>query len=90
MSMNTQEFLTRAGLDVQTLEVWVEQQWLIPAETSAGASFFDRDVARARLVQNLRGDLGINDEGIGVILHLLDQLHGLRSAMAMLHEGVGE
>jgi chaperone modulatory protein CbpM len=27
-------------------------------------------------------DLGVNDEGVGVILNLLDQLHGLRRALA--------
>ena len=27
-------------------------------------------------------DLGVNDEGVGVILNLLDQMHGLRRALA--------
>jgi chaperone modulatory protein CbpM len=86
--MNKDEFLTSSGLSVQTLEVWVEQQWLIPEETSAGQDFSDKELARARLVQDLKGDLGVNDEGIDVILHLLDQLHGLRRALMHLHEDV--
>jgi chaperone modulatory protein CbpM len=53
MIMNMQEFLTCSGVDVQTLEFWLEQRWLIPEETSAGRNFSDREVARARLVQNL-------------------------------------
>jgi chaperone modulatory protein CbpM len=88
--MNRAEFLTSSGLDVQTLEVWVEQQWLIPEQASAGGDFSDRDVARARLVQDLKSDLGVNDEGIDVILHLLDQLHGLRSAFLQLQTNRGE
>ena len=34
-----------------------------------------------QLIRDLRDDLGVNDEGISVILHLLDQVHGLRRSM---------
>ena len=77
--MNKQEFLTYSGLQVQTLDLWLEQRWLIPEETSIGIQFSDIDVARARLIHDLKSDLGANDEGIDVILHLMDQLHGLRN-----------
>jgi chaperone modulatory protein CbpM len=86
MVMTKNEFLTSSGLEVQTLEVWIEQQWLIPEQTPSGPSFSDMDVARAHLIQDLKADLGVNDEGVDVILHLVDQLHGLRRAMAQLHE----
>jgi chaperone modulatory protein CbpM len=86
MIMNKQEFLTCSGLQVQTLEFWLEQRWLIPEETSAGMTFSDMDVARARLIQDLKSDFGVNDEGVDVILHLVDQLHGLRRALAQLHK----
>jgi chaperone modulatory protein CbpM len=32
----------------------------------------------------VKADIGANDEGIGVILHLVDQLHGVRRALAEL------
>ena len=35
-----------------------------------------------RLIHDLQHDLGVNREGIGIILNLLDQLHGLRQALA--------
>mgnify|MGYP001058135817 CR=1 FL=1 len=89
MTLSKQEFLTSSGLQVQTLEFWLEQQWLIPEETSAGMRFSDRDIARARLIQDLKGDFGVNDEGIDVVLHLVDQLHGLRRALRQLHAGMG-
>jgi chaperone modulatory protein CbpM len=88
MIMNKQEFLTCSGLQVQTLEFWLEQRWLIPQETSAGTTFSDMDVARARLIQDLKTDFGVNDEGVDVILHLVDQLHGLRRALAQLHKDI--
>jgi chaperone modulatory protein CbpM len=86
--MNKQEFLTCSGLQVQTLEFWLEQRWLIPQETSAGTTFCDMDVARARLIEDLKTDLGVNDEGVDVVLHLVDQLHGLRRALAQLHKDI--
>jgi chaperone modulatory protein CbpM len=86
MTISKQEFLTRAGLQVQTLELWLEQRWLIPEQTSSGTNFSDMDVARARLIQDLKDDFGVNDAGVDVILHLLDQLHGLRRALERLHK----
>jgi chaperone modulatory protein CbpM len=86
MIMSKRDFLTSSGLQVQTLEFWIEQNWLIPEDTSAGLSFSDKDVARARLIRDLKRDFGVNDEGVDVILHLMDQLHGLRRALTHLHE----
>jgi chaperone modulatory protein CbpM len=86
MTMTKQEFLTHAGVQVQTLDLWLEQRWLIPDQASGGVSFSDTDVGRARLIQDLKTDLGVNDEGVDVILHLLDQLHGLRRALDQLHK----
>ncbi len=88
MIMNKQEFLTSAGLQVQTLEFWVDQCWLIPDHSSAEMTFSDADVARARLIHDLKGDFGVNDEGVDVILHLVDQLHGLRGAFEQLHRNI--
>jgi chaperone modulatory protein CbpM len=85
MIMSKQEFLTSSGVEAQTLEFWIEQQWLIPAQTDAETSFSDTDVARARLIRDLKGDFGVNDEGVDVILHLVDQLHGLRRALEQVH-----
>jgi chaperone modulatory protein CbpM len=90
MIMNKQEFLTSAGLQVQTLEFWLDQRWLIPDQTSAEMTFSDADVARAHLILDLKSDFGVNDEGVDVILHLVDQLHGLRGAFAQLHRDIKE
>lgn len=86
MIVSKQEFLVHAGVHAPTLEFWIEQRWLIPDESPEGARFSERDIARARLIQDLKGDMGVNDEGVDVILHLIDQLHGLRGALAKLRE----
>jgi chaperone modulatory protein CbpM len=88
MIMNKQEFLSSAGLQVQTLDFWLEQRWLIPEQTATGENFSDMDVARAHLIRDLKADFGVNDEGVDVILHLVDQLHGLRRALQQLRGDV--
>jgi len=90
MIMDKQEFLTHSGVQVQMLEFWLEQRWLIPEQTAAGTRFSAMDIARARLIGDLKTGFGVNDEGVDMILHLLDQLHGLRSALAQLRKDMGE
>ncbi|MCA6122532.1 hypothetical protein J6500_11610 [Bradyrhizobium sp. WSM 1704] len=84
--MNKQQFLSSAGLELRTLEFWIEQQWLLPDRVSDEDTFSETDVARAHLIHDLKGDFGVNDEGIDVILHLVDQLHGLRRAFELLQK----
>ena len=90
MTLSKLEFLNRVGLEGQTLDVWLEQHWLIPDQTSAEMNFCETDVARAHLIRDLKVDFGVNDEGVDVILHLVDQLHGLRRALAQLNRNLEE
>ena len=75
------EFRLRAQIDDLVLERWVTAGWLSPDEQEGDVVYSERDVARVALINDLRDDLGVNEEGIGVILDLLDQLHGLRGAV---------
>lgn len=81
MIISRLDFLHRAGLDQETLQVWIEEQWLIPANETPDLAFSDADLARAELIRELKRDLGVNDEGVGVVLALLDQVHSLRKAL---------
>ena len=81
MMISKQEFLVRAQLERETLEAWIEEEWLIPGESAGEVTFSDADVARAQLIGDLKNDLGVNDEGVGVVLNLVDQMHGLRSVL---------
>jgi chaperone modulatory protein CbpM len=38
----------------------------------------DEDLARAALIRELLDEMGVNDESVPIILHLIDQLHVLR------------
>ena len=88
MIMTREQFIATSGVQVQTLEFWIEQEWLIPDQTPGGPTFTEVEVARARLIQDLISDLGVNHEGVDVILHLMDQIHGLRRALREVHDSM--
>jgi chaperone modulatory protein CbpM len=85
MTMETQEFVARSHLDTPTLNAWIEAEWLAPVTGQKTFLFSEADLARARLIQDLKLDFGVNDEGIAIVLHLLDQLHGLRCLLRDIH-----
>lgn len=86
--IDRQQFLVRAQLEIETLDVWIKEEWLVPREDVTGQEFSDVDIARAHLIKDLKHDLGVNDEGIGVILNLIDQVHGLRRTLRDLLQTV--
>ena len=88
MMHSTQEFLVRAQLERETLEVWIQEEWLIPGQSAGELTFSDADIARAQLIRDLKNDLGINDEGVGVILSLVDQVHSLRGVLTEVLQSV--
>jgi chaperone modulatory protein CbpM len=79
--ITVQEFLLRVRVEHRSLEAWIAAGWLIPPQTEPELMFNDIDLARAQLIRDLREDFGVNDEGVSVILHLIDQMHGLRRSM---------
>lgn len=84
--ISVQEFVLRVSVDREVVESWIEAGWLVP-QSEPELAFSEVDLARARLIRELKQDFGVNDEGISLVLHLLDQLHGLRRG---LHELTSE
>jgi chaperone modulatory protein CbpM len=71
----------------ERLEAWIEAGWISPATAAdRQADLSEMDIARAQLICDLKDDMGVNDEGVEVILDLLDQLYGLRRAMREMME----
>jgi chaperone modulatory protein CbpM len=81
--MRAREFLLRAHLDSEALHAWIEAGWLIPGRNGEERAFSEVDLARARLIHDLKG-LGVNEDGIPIVLDLVDQVHGLRRALREL------
>jgi len=69
--------LVHAPADVAVVETWVTIGWLT---APPGDGFGEVDRARAQLICDLR-HMGVNDEGIPVILDLVDQLNGVRRTL---------
>jgi chaperone modulatory protein CbpM len=82
MIIHQEQFLLSAKLDRETLNVWIAEEWLLPSEEQNEFVFSEADIARAQLIGELIDDLGVNAEGVGVVLNLLDQIHSLRKAVA--------
>ena len=71
-------------LEVTELERWVGESWVLPDASDGTYVFHEIDVARVRLIVELRRDMAIDDEAIPVILNLLDQLYALRRRVKAL------
>jgi chaperone modulatory protein CbpM len=87
MIMESHEFILRERIDAKVLDEWVEAGLLAPHQNGAGRRFSEVDLARAQLIRDLQ-HLGVNDEGIPVVLDLVDQLHGLRRVLRELLSGI--
>src|ERR1700674_126052 len=85
--IDTREFLMHARVETEVLEAWIEEGWLLPRADAQ--RFSDVDLARVRLIHDLRERLGVNDEGVPVILDLVDQIHGLRRTLRDLVSALG-
>nr|WP_311319487.1 chaperone modulator CbpM [Sinorhizobium medicae] len=55
--------------------------WIVPSQGESGPLFDDVDIARIRLVCELRDDMNVNDDAVSIILALLDQLYRLRGEL---------
>jgi chaperone modulatory protein CbpM len=81
-----------AGVSAGELRRWVEQDWVRPdgAEDASPDSwwFHDIDVARLRLIVELRDDMGVDETALPVVLSLLDQLYETRRQMLRLRDAM--
>lgn len=66
------------SLPRQDLERWISNDWVRPDGLLGHYAFSEIDVARVRLIQELRDDLEINEAALPVVLLLLDQMYDLR------------
>lgn len=74
------------GLDEQTLRNWIAQDWVRPVRRGEETVFEEIDLARLRLILELRDQLEVGETAMPVVLSLLDQLHATRRHMRRLCE----
>ncbi len=71
-------------IDHDSLQYFITKKWVQPIIKEEKYYFEDIDVARVRLICQLRYDMEVNDEAMDIVLSLLDQLYGLREQMRQL------
>lgn len=77
------------GLERADVDRWIAQQWVKPDGQAGHYAFGDIDVARVRLIRELRDELQVNEEALPVVLLLLDQLYDMRRRLHDLGEALG-
>ncbi len=76
------------GLQETELRHWIDERWVRPEAVSEGYAFREVDVARVRLIVELRRDLAIDEEALPVVLQLLDQVYALRRRLRAMSEAL--
>jgi len=90
MRRSLDQVLAEVEISRQELELWIEESWILPEREGDGFAFDEVDIARLRLIAELRRDLAVNDEAVPLVLHLIDELHLLRNCLAALGEALEE
>lgn len=91
MTRTLEEALAEIGtLDRAEVTAWIEARWVRPDPHDGGLGFRAIDVARLRLIRELRHELAIDDEAMPVVLSLIDEVYGLRRQLAALARALGE
>ncbi len=72
------------GLNRAALERWIEAALVRPEGEPGAWRFREIDVARVRLIVELRREMRVEERTLPVVLSLLDQLYDARRAMRRL------
>ena len=81
-----------AGLEEAELVAWIERRWVraepAPGAPAGGYLFHEVDVARVRLIHDIRRDCAVDDEALDLVLSLVDQVYRLRRQLTALAAAV--
>lgn len=78
------------GLRREDLARWIDNAWVRPEGAPGQYLFQEIDVARVRLILELRDEMQVNEDALPVVLSLLDQLYALRRQTRQLAEALGQ
>jgi len=77
-------------LTARRLRAFIEAGCIVPAEIEGERVFGQADLARLELLCELSEDFGLDEDGLALVMSLIDQLHGLRHEMRALLRAVEE
>jgi chaperone modulatory protein CbpM len=77
-----------SGVDAAELRHWIDERWVRPESSGEGYLFGEVDIARVRLIAELRQELSIDEEALPVVLDLLDQVYTLRRRLRRMYQAI--
>jgi len=79
-------------LEAIELTAWIEQSWVRPerVEGEDDWAFREIDVARIRLIYDLRYSLDMSEEALPIVLSLLDQVYDLRRKLKAVNAALDD
>jgi len=77
-------------LTMRELRLWVREGWVRPADSESGPVFDELDVARIRLLCDLRKEMALPASAVPPVLTLIDQLHRARRDLRRIAEALDE
>ncbi len=86
--LTIEQVVAEIEVDHGEIVSWIERRWVLPSEAEDGYLFDEADLARVRLIAELRRDLEVGEEAMPLVLRLLDQIYTLRRALSELQEAV--
>ncbi len=75
-------------IQLRELRTWLRAGWIRPIWSESGPLFDDLDVARIRLICDLRKEMALPSDAVPMILSLLDQVHALRTELQRLGQAI--
>lgn len=60
------------------LTTFIQAEIITPVQTDGGPAFREIDMARLQLLCELSDEFDLNEDALGMIMSLLDQLHSVR------------
>ena len=76
------------GVERTEIVRWIENRWVVPDQNGGIWQFREVDIARVELILHVRTEFTVDDDAMGLILGLLDQVYGLRRQLGRLCEAL--
>ena len=71
------------NLEEDFIRICITNQWITPLDEKQGV-LDEEDLGRLFLIKDLRLTMGVNDEAVPIIMHLLDQIYWLKKRITHL------
>lgn len=79
-----EEAFGRCGVKKEIIIQYINEEWIHPLDAT-NLTLDNEDLARIELIHELKEEFGVNDEGMSIILQLLDQLNRMHLEINKLH-----